>query len=34
MLLLSNKVLPGRVLHQVIRTAMGLPGQGKLRRDG
>jgi len=30
MLLLSNKVLPGRVLHQVIRVAMGLPRQGKL----
>jgi NAD(P)-dependent dehydrogenase (short-subunit alcohol dehydrogenase family) len=31
MLLLFNRVLPTRVLHQVIRVAMGLPRQGSLR---
>ncbi len=33
MLLLSNRFLPTRVLHQVIRVAMGLPRQGALRSN-
>jgi hypothetical protein len=31
MLQLANRFLPGRILHQVIRLAMGLPRQGALR---
>ena len=31
MLLISNKFLPTAALHQIVRIAMGLPGQGKLR---
>jgi NAD(P)-dependent dehydrogenase (short-subunit alcohol dehydrogenase family) len=32
MLLLANRFLPGRFLHQVIRLAMGLPRHGALRQ--
>jgi hypothetical protein len=30
LLLYGNRILPGRVLHQVIRVAMGIPRQGAL----
>jgi NAD(P)-dependent dehydrogenase (short-subunit alcohol dehydrogenase family) len=33
MLLLANRFLPARVLHQVTRLAMGLPRQNALRHD-
>ncbi len=31
MLLIANKILPTSGLYQIVRVAMGLPGQGKLR---